>query len=125
MERPGNKATVPHPGQDDEPSQQRNRLGQTPPEIRRQDEEEAVTINIMPFGARAAAIKRNAQEIANDAHLVEVYVRDTAKAPGDGDYALLQSAQILEEAARDLRVLHERIAQVRTDRPARVLQAAE
>lgn len=77
---------------------------------------------IKTFGMRAKAIKASARSIAKDARSVEVYVEDTANGPGEADYDLLHAARDLEEAARELRLLHARIETTRGDKltPSRI-----
>jgi len=77
------------------------------------------------FGHRAKEIRDMAQAFATAAHCAAVYVDDTASGASTAEYDLLQAAKHLEEAAGDLRTLHARIEQMRTDRANPVLLAAE
>jgi len=71
------------------------------------------SFNHLAFGAAVTSIKREVDQIARDAHMARVYVDDTAESMGQADYDLLYAAKCLELAARDLRLLHARLQEMR------------
>ena len=77
------------------------------------------------FGVTVTSIKRDADKLARDAHMARVYAKDTATSIGQADYDLLYAAQCLELAARDLRLTHAKVQQLRSDQNNPVLVAAE
>jgi hypothetical protein len=79
----------------------------------------------MAFGAAVTRIKRDADKLARDAHMARVYAKDTAQSIGQADYDLLYAAQCLELAARDLRLTHAKVQQLRADLNNPHLIAAE
>lgn len=74
------------------------------------------------FAARANALKNAADELERSIRIASVYVRDTGRAQGRGDFDLLFAADACELAGRRLRILFERIQQMRADLKA---EAAE
>ena len=83
------------------------------------------SFNHLSFGAAVTSIKRDADQLARDAHMARVYARDTGESIGQADYDLLYAAQCLELAARDLRLTHAKVQQCRADLSNPVLVAAE
>ena len=83
------------------------------------------SFNHLAFGAAVTSIKRDADQIARDAHMARVYAKDTAESIGQADYDLLYAAQSLELAARDLRLTHAKVQQFRADQANTTLIAAE
>jgi len=83
------------------------------------------SFNHLAFGAAVTSIKRDADKLARDAHMARVYAKDTAESIGQADYDLLYAAQCLELAARDLRLTHAKVQQLRADQSNPVLIAAE
>ncbi len=77
------------------------------------------------FGVAATRIKMDADKLSRDVHLAQVYAKDTARAAGQADFDLLHAAASLELAARDCRLLHARVEQLRADQKTAILIAAE
>lgn len=67
------------------------------------------------FGSAARALLREAEKLATDAHMANVYASDTINGEGQADFDLLQAAKCLELAARDCRLLHAKVKAMRTD----------
>ena len=83
------------------------------------------SFNHLAFGTAVTSIKRDADKLARDAHMARVYAKDTTASIGQADYDLLYAAQCLELAARDLRLTHAKVQQLRSDQANPVLIAAE
>ncbi|NBJ13307.1 hypothetical protein [Microvirga arsenatis] len=77
------------------------------------------------FGVAASRIKMDADKLSRAVHLALVYAKDTARGAGQADFDLLHAAACLELAARDCRLLHAKVQQLRADQNNPALIAAE